>query len=162
MEDFLSWSGKRFQGNREDFEDAWQDAVIVFYENVMSKKLTSLHCELRTYLFAVGYKRLLKNHRKMKRFFWRDTIDDAILKDHELIAFSWDEPWAEEREMLLAAIEKLPKQCQEILLSRYYEEKNLQEIQIEFNYSSLNTVSASLSRCTRQLKDIIEEKMSHK
>jgi DNA-directed RNA polymerase specialized sigma24 family protein len=36
MEDFLSWAGQRFSGNQEDFEDAWQDAVIVFYENIIA------------------------------------------------------------------------------------------------------------------------------
>lgn len=36
MKDFLSWAGQRFSGNQEDFEDAWQDAVIVFYENVVA------------------------------------------------------------------------------------------------------------------------------
>lgn len=155
MEDFLSWAGRRFSGNQEDFEDAWQDAVIVFYENVISGKLKALNCEIRTYLFAVGYKRLLKNNRKMKRIFWRDKIDDALQKDHTHIISEFDDPWEEERELLLNAMNQLSPQCQSLLVGRYFDEKKLEEIQQEFHFNTPNSTSASLSRCLNKLREII-------
>ena len=155
-EDFLSWAGRRFSGNQEDFEDAWQDVVIVFYENILAGKLKVLHCEVRTYLFAVGYKRLLKNNRKMKRIFWRDEIDDTLQKEHAHIISEWDEPWAAERELLLNAMNQISPQCQDLLVSRYFDEKKLDEIQREFHFNTPNSTSASLSRCLNKLKEIIE------
>ena len=155
-EDFLSWAGRRFSGNQEDFEDAWQDAVVVFYENIVAGKLKALHCEVRTYLFAVGYKRLLKNNRKMKRIFWRDEIDDTLRNGHDLIISDWDDPWADERELLLNAMNQLSTQCQNLLVGRYFDGKQLEEIQQEFHFNTPNTTSASLSRCLNKLKEIIE------
>jgi RNA polymerase sigma factor (sigma-70 family) len=161
-DDFLQWAGNRFDaGGRENFLDAWQDAVIAFYENVTSRKLTELHCSLRTYLFAIGCKRLLKNHRKMKRIEHHDAIDDALQNDRAVISFDWDEPWAEERELLLAAINELSPQCREALLKKYYDEKSLAEIQSELGYGSLNALSASLSRCLKKLKETIAEKLKN-
>lgn len=153
--DFLRWGSQRFNTNREDIEDAWQDALIAFYEQVLSGKLCELHCTLRTYLFAIGYKRLLKNHRKMKRLIWRDEIDDAIQKNREIVHFQWDDPLQEEKEQLVAAINDLSAQCQELLLRKYYEEKSIHEIMQELNYNTANTVSASLSRCLKKLKELI-------
>lgn len=155
-EDFLSWAGRRFSGNLADFEDAWQDAVIAFYENIVTGKLKVMHCEVRTYLFAVGYKRLLKNNRKMKRIFWHDEIDDTLRKGHDLIISEWDDPWAEEREVLLNAMNQLSPQCQSLLVGRYFDEKKLEEIQQEFHFNTPNSTSASLSRCLNKLKEIIE------
>ncbi|MEK7257083.1 MAG: hypothetical protein AAB316_20175, partial [Bacteroidota bacterium] len=108
---------------------------------------------------AIGYKRLLKNHRKMKRILWRDKIDDALRNEPEIITFEWDDPWEDERKMLREAMSELSPQCRELLLRKYYHEKTIAEIMVELEYNSLNSVSASSSRCLKRLKEIIEDKL---
>lgn len=154
-QDFFQWAGRRFRAGRQDFEDAWQDAVIAFYEQVTSGRLTALRHSVRTWLFGVGYKRLLQNNRKMKRFFWQDSVDQALLKDAQLAGFQWDESSAEEQALLEKSMGALSPQCREILVQRFYEEKKIPEIREALNYSSENTASATLSRCLRKLKDIV-------
>lgn len=154
-EDFFRWAGRRFRGNRDDFEDAWQDAVIAFYEQVASGRLTTLRSGLRTWLFAVGCRRLLQNDRKMKRFFWKDSVDMALLKDAQLIEFEWDEPSTEEKALLERSMVVLSHQCREILVQRFYHGKKIPEIREALNYNSENTASAMLSRCLSKLKDIV-------
>jgi len=158
---FLHWSKQRFKATPNDLEDAWQDAVIVLYERATSPQMLVLHCSLRTYLFAIGSKRLMQNHRKMKRFFWKDDIDDALIQEREIIQFEWDIPGLEVRQHLLASINELGAQCRNLLLSRYYDGKKLEDIQMLFNYHNLNTVSASLSRCLKILKNNIEKNEQH-
>lgn len=154
-EEFLHWGERRFKGKKEDLLDAWQDAVIAFYEQVASHRLVELRCSLRTYLFAIGCKRMLKNHRKMNRLLWRDEVDIVLQEVAVMTAYDWDDPWLEEKDQLLAAMELLQPQCQELLLRRYYDERSIQEIMQEWNYNNLNTVSASLSRCLKKLKELI-------
>lgn len=60
----------------------------------------------------------------MRPILWKDEIDDALRKEHEVLHFIWDEPWVEERQILLSAIGQLGDQCQELLVQRYYHEKN--------------------------------------
>jgi len=74
---FLRWAGRRFSTTPNDLEDAWQDAVIALYERAISPKPFELRCSLRTYLYAIGGKRLLQNHRKMQRLIWKDDIAGA-------------------------------------------------------------------------------------
>jgi DNA-directed RNA polymerase specialized sigma24 family protein len=64
-DDFIDWAGQRLQiENREKILDAWHEIMIMFYEQIRDKKLTKLTCELRTYLFAIGYRRLIEMHKK--------------------------------------------------------------------------------------------------
>lgn len=154
-EDFFRWAGRRFQANREDCEDVWQEAIIAFYEQVVSGKLIALRYGLRTWLFAVGCKRLLQNNRKMKRFLWRGSISQAMLKDVQLIEFQWDEPSAEEHALLEKSMRGLSPQCREILVQRFYEHRKIPDIREALNHNSENTTSATLSRCLKRLKDIV-------
>ncbi|MCB9297298.1 MAG: sigma-70 family RNA polymerase sigma factor [Lewinellaceae bacterium] len=157
-EAFFRWAGRRFQAPRQDFEDAWQEAVFAFYEQVASRKLTTLQYSARTWLFAVGYRRLLNYHRKTRRIFWKDEIDDALVKDAVFQSFPEEEPQAEERATLMAAMQEVPPQCGELLKQRFFLERSIAEMQAALGYQSANALSVSLSRCLKRLKEIITDK----
>ena len=155
-EEFFSWAGRRFEAGRQDKEDAWQDAVVALYRYVHSGKLAEIHCEIRTWLFAVGYKRLLNQKRKTKRIVWKDHIDDSLIQPVILDepAFSpQTEGWKQRH--LKSAIKSISPRCRELLVQRYYMQKAISEIQEECELLNANTTSATLSRCLKRLKDII-------
>lgn len=157
-EAFFRWAGRRFQAPRQDFEDAWQEAVFAFYEQVAARKLTAMRYSVRTWLFAVGSRRLLNYHRKTRRIFWKDEIDDALVKDPVFQSFPEEEPQAEERASLIAAIQEVSPQCGELLKQRFFLEKSIPEMQAALGYQSTNALSVSLSRCLKRLKEIITDK----
>jgi len=154
--DFFRWGSRRFDANRHDLEDAWQDAVIAFYTQVMSGKLTSLRYEARVWLFSVGYKRLLNHRRKIKRILWQDEIDEALRHDTSWLDFQENHVHSEKKESLHTALKTMSGQCQEMLMQRYFMEKSIEEIQQEWEHNSANTTSATLSRCLKRLKDLIK------
>lgn len=154
--DFFRWGSRRFDVNRHDLEDAWQDAVIAFYTQVMSGKLTDLRSEVRVWLFSVGYKRLLNHRRKIKRILWKDEIDEALRQNTYRHGFLESQDPSEKKESLHTAMKTMSVQCREILLQRYFMEKSIEEIQQEWEHSSANTTSATLSRCLKRLKDLIK------
>lgn len=155
-EAFYRWAGKRFDCGKSALEDAWQDAMLIFYDQVRSGRLKTLSCSTKTYLFAVGFRVLSASERKQKRFSPKDEIDEAL--QAQAFVFEWDDPWLEERETLLAAMDELSPHCRQLLKLRYYEGKSLQEVQAELGYNSLNSLSASISRCLKELKAIISKK----
>lgn len=152
-EAFFRWAGSRFDCNYAALQDAWQDAVIVFYDQVKSGRLKSLQCSVKTYLFAVGFRVLSASGRKQKKWIKLDEIDGLL--EAQVMTFEWDDPWLEEREILLATLQELSPQCQQLLTQRYYAEKTLPELQAEFGYNSLDTLNVSLSRCLKKLKQMI-------
>lgn len=146
----------RFKANRQDFEDAWQESVAAFYTQVMSGKLTELQYEVRVWLFAVGYKTLLKNNRKLKRYLWKDNIDELLRFDASFAEYQERLVQEEKKERLHSAMKTMSGQCRDMLVQRYFQEKSIEEIQQEWEYENANTTSATLSRCLKRLKDLIK------
>lgn len=154
--DFFRWASRRFDVNRHDLEDAWQDAVIAFYTQVMSGKLTSLRYEARVWLFSVGFKRLMNHRRKMKRILWKDEIDEALRHGTSWLDFQENHAHSEKKESVHTAMKTMSSQCREMLMQRYFMEKSIEEIQQEWEHNNANTTSATLSRCLKRLKDLIK------
>ena len=159
-EGFFRWAGRRFQVTRQDMEDAWQEAVIAFYEQVRAKKLTSLRTSPRVWLFAVGYRQLAKGYKKTGRFVWKDAIDDFLRQ--EAWSDDTDEPQAPEWAFIEQCLQTISPQCQEILIQRFFEEKKIPEIRALLGHSSENTTSATLSRCLKKLKENVMKKINQR
>lgn len=157
-EGFFRWAGRRFDSSRQDLEDAWQEAIFAFYQQVAARKITVLRYSVRSWLFAVGARRLLNYHRKMRRILWKDEIDEALLHDPAFQHFPGEEPLAEERADMLAAIREVSPQCQVLLRERFFLGKSIAEIQQMFDYQSANALSVSLSRCLSRLKEMLRAK----
>ncbi len=155
-EAFFKWAGKRFDANRQDFEDAWQEAVIALYTQVMSGKITALRYDARTWLFSVGHKRLMNNNRKIKRILWKDRIDETIQKGIFWPEVQETQASTEKKESLQSAMKTMSSQCRDMLVQRYYQEKSIEEIQEDFELSNANSTSATLSRCLKRLKELIK------
>lgn len=157
--DFFRWAGKRFDAPRQDFEDAWQEAVVAFYSQVVSGRLVALQYDMRCWLFAVAFRSLLNGKRKMKRILWKDSADLIARSDAILIAPHPMDVQPEghgTREMLQVAMRAMSSQCREMLEQRYFCEKSIGEIQVEWQHSSANTTSVILSRCLKRLKELIQ------
>jgi len=153
---FFHWAAQRFDVNRQDMEDAWQEAVTAFYTQVMFGKLTALRYEVRVWLFAVAYKRLLNNNRKLKRILWKDSIDDVLQGDASWLDYQENQIREEKKESLQTAMKTMSDQCREMLVQRYFQEKSIEEIQEDWEHNSANTTSATLSRCLKRLKNLIK------
>ncbi len=158
--DFFLWAGRRFQATRQDFEDAWQEAVTALFEQVVSGKLTSFRTSPKVWLFAVGYRQLLKRNRKTKRILLRDSIDEALLKDVQEFDFQWDEPALDEWALVGEAMQAISPQCREMLAMRFYQGKKIPDMRAALGHNSENTTSAALSRCLKKLKEKVQEIMN--
>jgi|SRR5687768_2407230 len=159
-DDFVRWAGNRFQvKGRDDLLDAWQDAMIMFYEQVRDKRLVNLTCEMKTYLFLIGYRRLLKMHKKMERIDLVDEFDANINIDQSINVLDNEEMIEEQQNTLKAAISELPEKSRQILILRFMEGKTIPQIMQEMGYTSENAVSVTLSRGLKKLKELITERM---
>lgn len=142
----------------EDIVDAWQDTLISFFEQIRSGRISTLTCSVRSFLFLLGYRYIIK----YKKHYFRELATDLMLEvNNEQVAsieFEWDKPLAEEKEMLQVYMNVLPEQTRKMLILRYLEEKSIEEIRTELNYTSTNAVSVSLSRGLSKLRELFNQK----
>lgn len=160
-DDFLRWAGHRFVvKNRDDLLDAWHDTMIMFYEQVRDKKLTNLTCEIKTFLFLIGQRRLLKMFARSGKLELIDEFDANMNMDESINVLEEEETKEEQMRVLTDAVNQLPGKTRDILIKRFREGKNIPQIMNEMGYESENAVSVTLSRGLKRLKELVTQRMS--
>ena len=154
---FLNFA-RRYGLSEEENIDVFQDAYIIFYDNVMGGKVESFTSSISTYLFSIGkyliFNRMKKNKKKVSA-----KYDLAIVgKEDELVSgFEMEEQELTTEQILLQKhFGTLGKQCQELLTLFYYRGFTIQEIMEAENYNSENVVKAAKSRCMKTLRERIQ------
>lgn len=159
-DDFLRWSKSRFQSTgRDDLLDAWHDTMIMFYEQVRDRRLTHLTCDIKSYLFLIGYRRLLRMHKTAEKTDLVDEVNANIQIDESINTLESEELDDERRTLLIQAVDELPEQSRRILMQRFVEGKSIPDIMETMGYTSVNAVSVTLSRSLKKLKETIGERM---
>ena len=137
----------------DDLLDVYQDSIIALCENAKKGTIDHLECSLTTYLFSIGkymiYKKLKSNNKKIS-IEYDSQLPQVI--DEEPEETSHDD----DLNILQLNFKKLGERCQEVLRLFYYEEKKLDEIQLQLNYTHKDVLKSQKSRCLKQLKDLIK------
>jgi RNA polymerase sigma factor (sigma-70 family) len=154
---FMGWTKKHFRLDESILEDAFQDAIEVFYRNVVSGKITSLNAPLQNYLAGIGRRKLLQYLDKNSRVDYPDTINEQQSNsiDNFLDTLVEQETEAENLFKLKKGFDQLSDTCQIIVAKRFYEGKSIEDITKEMNYDNANTTRATLSRCLKNLKNLL-------
>lgn len=159
MDDFLKSAGYKFNSvPQEDLIDAWQDTIISFFEQIRSGRLTNLSCSMKTFLYLLGFRYILKYKKKYIKEVSTDTFEHSEIPEEVFQTFDYVEPAQEERQMMLDAVGQLPSQSRKILMLRYIEGKSIEEIMKTMQYTSVNAVSVTLSRNLKKLREILGSK----
>lgn len=160
-EPFLSWSISYFNLDEATASDVFQEVVIAFYKNVVSRKLLTLDASLKTYLFSIGKYILLKRHRDMRKEKTSLLGDFTVLnlKDWDLDTSELEEKsLAEER--VISALESLGEKCRELLKMFYFKSASHQEIVNKLGYNSLEVSRSMKRKCIKSLKKIMERSVN--
>lgn len=150
---FLNFA-RRYHLSEEENIDIYQDAYIIFHDNVMSGKITMLTSSVSTYLFSIGKYLIFDRMRKNKKTI-SGEYNLEIVRDDESLVETIDFEDAEltpEQALLRKHFGTLGKQCQELLTLFYYRGYTIKEIMDVGNYNSENVVKAAKSRCMKTLR----------
>ena len=154
---FMNWAKPRFSLDETILEDAFQDALEVFYRNVVSGKLTTLSAPLENYLAGIGRLKLLQYLDKNSRIEYPENISEEQSTSIENFLETLVEQETETEKIfhLKRGFDQLSDTCQLLLTKRFYENKSIEDIAKEMNYENANTTSAALSRCLKNLKKLL-------
>ncbi len=147
--EFLKWSTYQFKATEEQAKDAFQEAILDFYQNVITGHLAILTCSLKTYLFEVGKNKLLNIQKKERRLTYNDSIQ--LIDNGEFESFMDEEKKNYTQEQISQAIEKLPKDCQDVLKMYYFQEYDMESIAREMEYKNADTAKSKKSLCMKRL-----------
>lgn len=154
--EFLLYSN-RFSVSHDDVLDIYQDTIIALHNNIMSGKLETLSCSLKTYLFTIG-KYQIYNRLKIK------TTSEDVADYEYLLQEENEDAFLLQEENIIAlqkAYKELGGKCQEVLRLFYYQNYSLEEIKNNLDYTSKDVVKSQKSRCLKQLKEIILNHKDH-
>ncbi|WP_397363546.1 RNA polymerase sigma factor [Olleya sp. R77988] len=155
-EKFLNFA-KRYNLDQEDVIDIYQDAYIVFYNNVMSGKIKEFTSSVSTYLFSIGkyliFDKMKKNNKKVSANF-----DLSLVKDNDNLIENLEVEapgLTHEQKLLRQHFSGLGKQCQELLTLFYYRGFTIKDILEHGHYNNENVIKSAKSRCMKTLKERI-------
>jgi RNA polymerase sigma factor (sigma-70 family) len=151
---FLNFARKYNLPERDNL-DIYQDAIIAFYENVVSGKVQNLESSIKTYLFSIGKYMIYKKINDYKYNKPVDQEDSDTLQMRVDYHEYYEESEGDYQRLILKCFDRLGKKCQEVLKLFYYERLTLEEIKTYLNYESYNVVKSQKSRCLRTLKELI-------
>ena len=146
-----------FSDDESILEDAFQDALEVFYRNVITGKLKSLDAPLKNYLVGIGRFKLLQYLEKNSRIEYPENMGDEKIEyiENFLETLVETEIESEKLSKLKGAFDQLSETCKLLVTKRFYEEKSIEQVTQEMPYENQNTTSAALSRCLKNLKKLL-------
>ena len=151
---------KRYNLPNEDLMDAYQEAYIAFYDNVMNGKIKSFTSSISTYIISIGKYIILDKLKSNKKKINLDSDMCIIEHDKELINnldFE-NQPLTTEQRLLYKHFSALGKKCQELLDLFYYRGFTIKDILEHTDYNSENVIKSAKSRCMKTLKERIFNK----
>lgn len=154
---FLNYA-RRYHLSQDENIDIYQDAYVIFYDNVMSGKIESFTSSISTYLFSIGKYLIFDQMRKNKKTVGSNYDLSRVGEDDiSVSSIEMERPGlSAEQALLQKHFTTLGAKCQELLTLFYYRGFTIQEIMAHENYNSENVVKAAKSRCMKTLRERIQ------
>lgn len=158
--DFIYWAMRHFSCNEEVAKDVFQVAITIFYENIVSGKLTKLSSSVKTYLFAIGKNKLHENQVARERDLRIQQYEQEKIKSGFQLESVAGET-TEEKEAMFGMLEKamneLGEPCRTVLELYYYKDMSIEDIAQKMDYKSSDSAKTQKYKCLTRLKKIVQE-----
>jgi RNA polymerase sigma factor (sigma-70 family) len=142
---------KTNNGNENDAEDIYQDALVAVYQKIKNGELDQINCTLKTYIYSVCRLKWLHKLRHKGKY-GEKFIDTYEWVEAEL-ALQEPEDQMPYYQAMRSALEGLGNPCRQILLAFYFEKLSMDEIALRFGYNQANTAKAKKNKCMDKIRD---------
>lgn len=153
-------NAKRWLNDDDVLEDIYQDAIIIFYENVRNEKIIHLTSSINTYITSIGKYLILRHFRSVKQTVEIESIHQIEIDQVFISYIHQVQEESEKVNMIKKMIQNLGEPCASILRMFYYEEKSTIEIMKSLGYANSDVVKSQKYRCMKSLKFLVNKKYS--
>ena len=152
--EFLLWAVRHHSCTMDEAMDVFQQSVIIFYENIVSGKLTEITTQVKTYIFSIGKNKILELLRSKKKL--APEFNDQIYEDSSYVDSEMEEEYEEKLKYVESGLGKLGDPCKSILTQYYYHKKSMVEISQIMQYKNSDTVKNLKYKCIQRLRRILK------
>ena len=149
---------KRNNGDNDDANDIFQEAVIVIYRKLKANELV-LNCSFETYLFAVckylWFKQLTRNKNE------KDLLQENFSYENDYDDFNEDADKNERYKLYQKHFQMLGSDCQK-LLQLFFEKTSLKQIAQIMGFNSEKYVKKRKFKCKEYLVTSIKQDINYK
>ena len=143
-------------GNEEEAQDIFQDAVLSFYNYVLENRFDESK-SVEGFLFAVGRNAWVNRAKQKNRLITGENEMSKMSNvpdDAALISQSMDEDNSQKIEALLS---KLGDRCKQLLTYSIFYNMRMDEIAETMGFNNANTAKTKNYKCKQRLIGIIKE-----
>jgi RNA polymerase sigma factor (sigma-70 family) len=147
---FIHWARNHYVVDPSQAKEIFQLSVIALYSNAREKKLQHLTCTVRTYLFAVGKRLLLKQKRREIR------ADASIHENLEALEVP-NEIYANlvDSKKLNYILSQVGEPCKSILEKFYMYGLSMKDIVKDSEYKTEAVIRKKKHQCMQKIKEIV-------
>lgn len=153
---FIRWIRQEFNCSDEDAIEFFQTAVVIFYDNVITGKLTELRVEVQGYLFSIGRNKAHEwlRHRRRQGHEATDLVLAHLKEDYQ----AEDElEFTRQLQAVKGGLERLGEPCRSMLEYFYYFQWSMQAIGEKMGYKNEDTVKTLKYKCLQRLQKLCVE-----
>jgi RNA polymerase sigma factor (sigma-70 family) len=141
-------------GTTDDAKDIFQDTLLMLVEKLRADNF-ELTASLKTYIIAISknlwFKKLRdKSHHRQIEL--TEVHSDKFYCDISSAIYNEKTYW----ERLQTYLGKITAHCNHLLQSMFFKNKNIEEIQKEYGYSSRHNAQNQKHKCIEQMRKVKE------
>jgi RNA polymerase sigma factor (sigma-70 family) len=135
-------------GTLSDAEDVFQDAVVAFYETVITGKFNEQY-KVYGFVYKICQYRWINKEKKDKKISFREDLQE--MPEDQFATFSLEEEIEDEANIFKKLFANIGTKCVELLNYTIMKDLLIEDIVIRMGFPSATAVSMQISRCKEKL-----------
>jgi len=142
---------KSNNGSGDEAFDVFQDAVVVFFKQVITNKFDTQY-NISAFIYSVSRNLWINRVKKLNKHVDVENSLNHMHSDNFV-----DEIYSEEKRTIVKKIfEKLDPKCKELLTLSVYKSLSMEDIKNRLGFASENAAKTSNYRCKKKLTELIK------
>ena len=136
----------RMGGNLEEAQDIFQDALVIYYEKVVSAQGEIIVNE-KAYLLGIAKKLWLQRFKADSKNLPLNDFDTEVEPDEQLAT-----------DKLIQYLETAGKKCMQLLRAYYYDRLPVIEVARLLGYSGTHSATVAKYKCLEKVRETVKQK----
>jgi len=141
-------------GSKEDAKDIFQNALVVFYENIQKPEFT-ITSKISTYLYSISKNLWLKKMTRNKEDLYSNSLKSIYINSSKIEAEELLEEPLDISQYLANILKKLGNPCKPLIVCFHFDKLSWDEIALKLNYKTAHAARNQKYKCFLKIRKMI-------